>query len=231
MPKKRWKALKDRSKVMRTIDQWEEHRDTAAKLLFYYNVDNDEYSWRKPRIVLQEEQMTFGEEAAGETIDDWERAQRKAQSLWKVAGWEECRHIDTGTIFYSACREWAVHGRNLPNLPRLSGDSMAGSFSMIKARLTGSFSSLTQSYFDLLTLGRSGATTRQALSTTVTSTSQSIDGRSLQKSRALRSREIRGRRGTIRARSSAKSASGKSAATVRLLRTMICSGNDDCQKW
>ena len=85
---------------MRTIDQWEEYRDTAAKLLFYYNVDNDEYSWRKPRIVLQEEQLTFGEEVAGETIDDWERAQRKAQSLRKVAGWEECRHIDTGTIFY-----------------------------------------------------------------------------------------------------------------------------------
>ena len=105
----RWLNLHDRCVETRSLDEFKEYRCKQTGLLFYYNSDERQYSWMKPEVILQFENLKFGDELGDESIGDWEKCGEKSEKLRQFDEWIEYRDTVTGTVFY-VCSTGAFGG-------------------------------------------------------------------------------------------------------------------------
>ena len=96
----RWIELHDRCVEIRSLDEFKEYRCRQTALLFYYNSDERTYAWTKPEVIIQHEQLKFGDEVGDQTIGDWEKVAEQGEKLRQFGEWVEYRDTITGTIFY-----------------------------------------------------------------------------------------------------------------------------------
>ena len=102
-----WQAMLEKSEVMRMIGPWEEmlysSRDgrQEANAIFYFNVDDNVYTFEKPEDVVKNDIEKRGWDLIeGNRPEDWRRMRQQADILRRAGDWEEQRDRETEAVFY-----------------------------------------------------------------------------------------------------------------------------------
>ena len=96
-----WDFFKGKSVAMRCAGPWEEYKHKETQIIFYFNVDEESYSFQKPDLVVDEDIKQRGADIiAANRPEDWRRMRLEADTLRRAGDWEEQRDRVTECVFY-----------------------------------------------------------------------------------------------------------------------------------
>ncbi len=96
-----WDEFRSGALTLRAVGPWEELKHKETKVLFYMNVDTEDYTFQKPPLVVAEDINQRGRDLIGANRpEDWRRMRLEADTLRRAGDWEEQRDRETECVFY-----------------------------------------------------------------------------------------------------------------------------------
>jgi hypothetical protein len=96
-----WDAFRQKAVTLRAAGPWEELKHKETDIVFYFDVDEEVYSFQKPDLVVTEDINKRGADIiAADRPEDWRRMRLEADTLRRAADWEEQRDRVTECVFY-----------------------------------------------------------------------------------------------------------------------------------